>query len=302
MRGHLAMLVTAATVAAAPASAWTRPGHMVAAAIAWDELSRRDPAVLKEFARIMAAHPDPGPFQVAIGRAEGEERDRRIFLETARWPDDIRGGAHDHPTWHYALRPVAQGGASPTAPHGQAPEALALNLAVARDPAAPIADRAVALCWIMHILPDIHQPLHAAERVAAAWPNADQAGSKVWVLDPVTGKPISLHWYWDDSINRDGTPEAAFARARELVARYPRQAEKGRNDAAAWLDESYALARSLAYRSDAPVATRAEDAKAAAERYAADVAPAAEARLTRAAYRLADVLSATLGAAGPTEN
>src|SRR3546814_8695830 len=80
----------------------------------------------------MGSHPEPGPFQVAAGRSMGDERTLRIFLEIARWADDIRGSEYDHPTWHYLFRPVIDANDPPSkgAPYvtsGNAPEALALR-------------------------------------------------------------------------------------------------------------------------------------------------------------------------------
>ncbi|QNA84755.1 S1/P1 nuclease [Sphingomonas sp. So64.6b] len=298
MKPPLALLIVAAIVAPAPASAWSRPGHMVAAAIAYDELMRDDPAAVAEMLRLLAAHPDPGPFQVAIDRAEGAERDRRLFLEMARWPDDVRGGPDDHPTWHYQLRAVGKGNA--TAAKGSGVAALALNLSVARDPRAPAADRAVALCWILHVVADLHQPLHSAERVAPDWPQGDDGGSKVFVRDSVTGQPVSLHWFWDDSVSRDGAAAAAFARARDLETRFPRTrfADALSHPVAApdasehWLAESRALAASVAYRADVPQATSAATAQSAAPGYAEAVVHVSEQRVTLAGYRLAALLKA----------
>src|SRR3546814_3751066 len=115
----------------------------------------------------MGSHPEPGPFQVAAGRSMGDERTLRIFLEIARWADDIRGSEYDHPTWHYLFRPVidANDPSSKGAPYvtsGNAPEALALSIAMARNPRASSAERAVAYCWIFHLVGDIHPPMHAA--------------------------------------------------------------------------------------------------------------------------------------------
>lgn len=285
---RLLLAAAIACTAAQPAAAWTRPGHMVAAAIAWDELARTNPAALEKLVALLEAHPDKGPFQVAIDRTEGTARAQRLFLESARWPDDIRQSPHDRPTWHYRLRPIT----GPGAAHGAALDAIALNANVLADPAAPAADRAVALCWLMHVVPDIHQPLHSAERYGPAWPQGDQAGSKVFVLDPQTSKPISLHWYWDDAISRDGTADAAFARARALTAQHPRARMKlGATEPQAWLDESHALAKSLAYRPDAPTAASAETAQPASPAYATAAQAAAEERLTKAGYRLADLLA-----------
>jgi hypothetical protein len=259
-----------------------------------------NPEIVREILRIIEAHPDRGPFEVAVGRDTGEARERSKFIEIARWPDDIRGGAQDHPTWHYHLRAILDRQAPPpqgtkTKMRGAALEAFALAAAVARDPDAPIADRAIALCWLFHIVGDIHQPFHNAERYGAAWPQGDAAGSKVFVADQITGAPIVLHWFWDDSINRSPATADAFAKAENLMGHYPRSAfsmlDPARADSiAVWSDESYALAVSLGYRADAPRATSPDAAKPAAPAYQRDSLAAAEQRLTLSGYRLADLL------------
>lgn len=287
-------------VPAAPAAAWTRPGHMVSAAIAYQDLMATDPEIVREILRIIEAHPDRGPFEVAVGRDIDDARERAKFVEIARWPDDIRGGAQDHPTWHYHVRPIIDRQNPPPAgttgkERGAALEAFALNVAVARDPDAPLADRAVALCWIFHIVGDIHQPFHNSERYAAEWPASDALGGKVFVIDPQTGKPIPLHWFWDDSISRSPATAEAFVKGTVLTARHPRAsfAELKSAEPSAigrWSDESYALAGSLAYRADAPRATSAEAARPATSAYLRDSMVAAEQRLTLSGYRLADIL------------
>src|ERR1700761_824011 len=142
-----------ATTLASPAVAWTRPGHMLTAAIAFDDLKAHDPAAADAIAALIEHHPDHGPFQVAAERSSGDERTLRLFLQCARWPDDQRLTPFDHPTWHYVESATAGAGAPahlPAEPSGQALEALRLAFLEASDPQAPTADRALALCWVMH--------------------------------------------------------------------------------------------------------------------------------------------------------
>ena len=277
-----------------PAAAWTRPGHMVTAAIAYDDLAAHDPKVLDRVLELLAAHPDKGPFEVAIGRATGEAKARRLFLEMARWPDDIRGGAYDHPTWHYAMKPVVDPAAPPPRPPGQglqgdAYEAFALNVRLAADPRAAPSERAVALCWVFHLMGDIHQPLHNAQLFSAAFPEGDHGGSQT-VIDPQTGLDITLHWFWDDSVNRLGEPDPAVARGHALEAALPRAgfpelaAPATPDRFPAWGAESYDLARTLAYRPDRLDGKRLNPA------YVAQATAVAERRVALAGYRLADVL------------
>ena len=307
-RGWLQMALLACgawALADAPAAAWTRAGHMVSAAIAYNELATHDTKVIDRIIQIMAHHPEPGPFEVAVGRTTGTDRTQRIFMEMARWSDDVRGGAQDHPSWHAAIRPVID----PTDPPAQRPvdmityeayEALALNVHVAadQDPRIQASERAVALCWIFHIVGDIHQPLHAAQLYSGQFPHGDQDGALEFVLDPKTGRPVNLHWFWDDSISQTDEPDEALARARELQMRYPRAqfaAELSKDGAlpaniGAWADESYAVAKSIAYGPNMPRAKTPAQAKTPDDAYAEASRLVSERRLTLSGYRLADLL------------
>jgi len=294
---------------AVTAFSWTRPGHMVSAEIAYDDLSVADSRIIDAIAEIMAHHPDPGPFQVANGRATGAERTQRIFMEMSRWPDDIREGFQDHPTWHYAFRPFVDP-KDPPKPRpvdvisGAAFPALALNINVASDPHASSSERAVSLCWIFHIVGDIHQPLHAAQLFSSRYPNGDHGGGAQHVLDPQTHQPEIFHWFWDDSVNRLGEPDAAIARARDLEQHLPRAkltelSHDPRQVAniTGWASESYILATTLAFRTElAPTPTQA---KPLPEDYVAASEAAAERRLVIAGYRLADLLRSLFPQAPP---
>jgi S1/P1 Nuclease len=313
------MLVVACTTwasAAPPALAWTRAGHMVTAAIAYDELAAHDPKVIEQIIDILDHHPEHGPFEVAIGRATGAEKVRRIFFEIARWPDDVRGGAQDHPSWHAAMRPLLD----PIDPPSRRPadtisfegyEALALNVHVVADPdqRIPVSERAVALCWILHVVGDMHQPLHTAELYSTTFPGGDHNGALEYVLDPKTHQPVNLHWFWDDLVSQTDETEEALARARELETQYPRAkfaaelaGDRTRTptdddftsyikvNVTAWADESYAVAKSVAYGPNRPRATTPATAKAPDDAYVRASKLAAEQRLTLAGYRLTDLL------------
>jgi hypothetical protein len=184
------------------------------------------PGIVEQIAEIMSQHPERGPFEVAIGRSSGADRAQRIFLEMARWSDDVRGGEQDHPTWHGAFRPIVDLRDPPpkTPPDAilyEAFEALALNVRMAADPRAPASERAVALCWVFHIVGDIHQPLHAAELYFAQFPDGDRYGSSEYRLDPKTGRPVNLHFFWDDLVHQEAEPEMAMVRAHQLEKRLP---------------------------------------------------------------------------------
>lgn len=297
----LVVLLIATVLPCSSAFAWSRPGHMVSAAIAYQELSAQDRRIIDKILALAEKHPDRGAFEVAIGRATGEERGRRIFLELARWPDDIRRSTHDHPTWHYWSRPIVDVKSPPSkvpedVPEGSAREAFALNLSVASDPRASAGERAIALCWIFHLVGDMHQPLHAVSQVSKRFPEGDRGGGLQFVRDQVHSEPVTLHWYWDDSVSRDGEPDEAVRRATDLMRRLPRaqfkalQPFRSATEFETWAQESHQVATTVAYGPE----LRAGDSEATApelsKRYLDESLQVAEQRLTLAGYRLAEVL------------
>ncbi len=273
---------------------------MVTGAITYEELHAKAPRALERMVELMSQHPDRGSFEVALGRANGEARTRKLLMEMARWPDDIRKSSYDHPTWHYASRPLIDSRHPPAADirdgsAGSAVEAFALNLSVAKDARAPAAERAIALCWILHLVGDIHQPLHAADQYSAGYPDGDHGGGLKYILDPQTHQPMSLHWYWDQAVNRSS--DTAPSRATELAAKFPpptftqlAKGGKGVEDFSGWAAESYALARSEAYRADLTSASSESQAPALAAAYVANSSLVAERQLTLSGYRLAELL------------
>lgn len=280
------------------ASAWSRPGHMVTAAIAYSDLAN-DPAVKSAIVELIEAHPDRAPFEVAIDRTVGEARARRLFYECARWPDDARGTAYDHPTWHYAARPVhADRGSNGSANRieGSAIEAFALNFRVLADRRASKAERAVALCWVMHLVGDIHQPLHTAQLFSHTFPDGDQLGSKQFVRATPHHDPVTLHWFWDDRVHRSGTQDSVETRATEITSSSPRATASTHSaDFALWAEqESYAEAVRLAYGKLLITSAKPADAPVLPQAYIDETLKSAEQRVALAGHRLASVLREAL--------
>ncbi len=304
----------ALALTAGPAGAWTRPGHMVTAAIAYDEIERRRPDLIDAIGAILDAHPDRGAFQVAVDRTTGRERQRRMFLECARWPDDARLTAYDHPSWHITLWPAVEPDA-PLAtkakiaaragrPTGEALEGLALNYRTLGDPSASPAEKASALCWLLHVTGDIHQPFHTTELFSAAYPDGDAGAGRQFVTDPLPPHaPIALHWLWDDSISRSGLPADADARGREIETRYPRatldelKTPAVPPDFRAWAhDESHALALSFALSQRPATSPKPEGARVVPDAYWTKVQAVAQRRVAIAGYRMADLVIAAMDA------
>src|SRR6202021_3878931 len=78
-------------------------------------------------------------------------------------------------------------------------EALTKNVADLKDPKVSASDKAVALCWILHLCGDIHQPLHATELFSPQFPTGDQGGNQFIILrdPPYADSRANLHFVWD---------------------------------------------------------------------------------------------------------
>ena len=262
-RTRLVVLVCALLGCASGARAFDHPSHMITAAIAFMEIQRTKPELVEKLELLFMAHPEAGPFWVAAGDAKGAERAKRMFIEGARWADDTKGSIHDRPTWHSARWPIVAKDAPPEAkaaaearkgrPAGQAVEALVLNYATISSAETNPSERALSLSWLLHMIGDIHQPLHVSDRFSKEFPAGNAAGTQEYVMDPVNRKPIPLHLLWDSNIYRSTELDAVEKAARELVKKYPRSAFpelkslQGPGDFEKWARESYDVAVDFAY-------------------------------------------------------
>lgn len=286
---------------AAPALAWNAAGHRISAMIAWESM---DAGTKSAVGQLLRQHPDYERWQA---RAHGGDPELTAFLEASTWPDDIRKdrrfytAGREEPTatlpgfpdmerrlrWHYVDRPVNPGaGTGPAA--GAIDRQLAVLARIVGDRQATIAERAYALPWLIHLVGDAHQPLHAASRYGPDG-QSDNGGNLVSIVNPFAARyaSMSLHRYWDDLPGPPWLRDSRLASAaKSLTALHRPPTSPGTPEQ--WLDESWRLARERAYPpGDDAVptisATFHEDALAIAGR-----------RVAEAGYRLADLLQRLL--------
>lgn len=281
----------------APAQAWSAQGHMASGAIAFDYLAAVDPSVVDRIRGLMAAHPEKARFDAALADSTGTARDRLLFEMMARWPDDVRHTPFDHPGWHHELRVVSGWTIFGALRFGDAEPAFRRNLAIVRDEAAKPAERAVALCWLFHLVGDMHQPLHAGHRMSDRFPATDRAGTLAWVRRAADQKPVNLHFLWDRAADLPGSDVAAADTiAREAEAMVAPDAVPATQGTAErqfhiWTGESEDYAATMAYRGSGLTASAHRgDAPVVSSDYLAESRRVAEQRLAQAGIRLAKLL------------
>ena len=313
-RGGRALLVgiLLLLVLVSSAFAWNKAGHMVSGAIAYADLKQTSPQTLAQVVALLKTHPQfetqwkPKLTQSFVAP---EDRDLYLFMLAARWPDDIRGDpAFHHGAWHYINFPYKPEGQPASVQTVEPPpenilSAYQSNRDIARG-AAP-GDRAVALCWVFHLLGDVHQPLHTVKLFTTQFPapEGDRGGTRFYIrATPTARTTISLHAFWDDLILGSDRFQSVRNRATALRvqpaharAQLPELQETGFEQWAR--QESVSLAKAHAYRNgELQGSTDENNGVALPADYASTTKPLAERRMVLAGYRLADVLTEIAGA------
>lgn len=203
-----------------PARGWSDPGHRIVGAIAEERLGPAARRLVRE----------------VVGSKPLSDRD------VATWADDIR----DRRTgpWHYVNLPFTAerfDAARDCPPAGCAVSALAAAAARLRDADDSI-ELADSLRWLVHLVADVHQPMHAGEL-------RDRGGNDTWVLLGKRRQPLSLHRLWDVEVLAPllhGSDPLRAARALAATI-LPADAAAWSADLTpvAWAEESHRLARSI---------------------------------------------------------
>ena len=253
---------------ALPARAWNNVGHRTVAELVWRQMDDGERQAASELLR---QHPHYKQYLAADVPA-GVGTDEWVFLTAAVWPDWVRPAkkgqpVKPHSVTKYDLYPHAIG--FPFLRAGDtnrallenfpiakpnAEMALASSIATLKNPKASAPDRAVSLCWVLHLFGDLHQPLHAANRVTRDKPHGEGLGGDYLVLD-VRGKPIDMHAFWDQLPGVNRSYQTITALADELAATPGLQPEamneyQENKTIAAWVQESFRAAVDFAYSED----------------------------------------------------
>jgi hypothetical protein len=319
--------------------AWIDSGHKIVAMIAWDELT---PSTKAAVIQALKAHPryekdlvgegspTTAPAAVAVDplvEPLPDSADRHVFANAAVWPDLVRGQSHpmhaayNHPSWHFIDIPIvvdnqplpAEKPESGPPPHDIV-EALNKCVADLKNPAIADSEKAIAICWIEHMVGDIHQPLHAATLVSPQFPKGDQGGNLITLLrdPPYPNSAMKLHLIWDSLPGQFKSDDLDRYEADGLRndPRFSREKLKDAltvTDFMAWAKESNALAARYAYLDGklkgAATTRESRDTRSAQREEIPGVPPGyiAQAELVSlrqvalAGHRLADVLNALHG-------
>lgn len=318
-------------MASSPATAWNGRGHMIVAAIAWAEMT---PGARARASQLLKLNPK---YDEWTDNLPNNQKGEIAFIKAATWPDALRGmvcssgpdcirddgyapadadsdlniGYADHRLrryWHFKDLPFSSDGTTITQPFSPNAETqiVAFSDSLART---DLNDEAKSfnLSWLLHLVGDVHQPLHATARFSQAFPDGDNGGNGEVVCKPApaacvtTGKYAEkLHGLWDGSIGNNSSATAARSKAKSLLST-ARDHDSflsvvvGRTDLdaspSAWLNESFQLAQKYAY---APPIADGKGPHFPTEAYKAKAGSIASQQVVIAGMRLARILNRQL--------
>lgn len=294
---------------AGPAQAWDQFGHMLVAAIAYEQLADA-PATRARVDALIKLNPAYASWVKDVPAAQ---RGETAFVLASHWPDAIKsdpryvddgrfmgsvpvepvasqnkgyGDKARHKYWHYKDVGFSTDGTAvlpPKQPDVQGRIELFRSTLASAKASQPL--KSYDLTWLIHLVGDIHQPLHATARFTADLPHGDVGGNKVAIHCPFSC-PLELHAFWDDALGRSDSPAAAISRIHKIA---PAPADAAAlTDVSAWLAESVAAARADVYTG--PIGAAGQGPYVLDQAYRERAVAVSEQRVALAGARLARLI------------
>ncbi len=293
------------------ALAWSEGAHHVIGLLAYDSMT---PAAQKRLLEILRAHPK---FATDFKTDLKEPKAIGHFMlgTAAYWPDVARDYPEfNRPTWHYQLGAALVVGNPPKVPSppGRLPaganletqdlhieQAIELCRKTLRG-SAPDSEKAVAICWLAHLVGDAHQPCHAGSLYADGvfpGPTGDRGANSI-----PTKQRRNLHALWDGLMGTSSKTNEIARRAFDVRQNNEAMKEAetaGKNlETSQWLGESVEYSRKYVYTPEVLAAVEAArrsgmkvETVDLPERYLKEAGAVAERRVAVAGVRLGKLLS-----------
>lgn len=252
IRGTLLIVLFILLMPAYNSLAWNSTGHMIVASIAYRELPANKQ---RELVQILTHHSDYDRWNAMYTNQNIQiDKGEFLFMEAGVWPDKIRrtGSPYDHPEWHFVDYKIEAGGQNDTnrpSPDNDIILAIDKSIKSIDDPQAPPEARAAYLSWLIHLMGDLHQPLHCASFYSSQFPKGDRGSNLFWVIPNQAA--IKLHSFWDGLMGKNTNPRVIHNEATLLMSEYPASSFSNINnpiDVTAISLESFQIAFSDVYQ------------------------------------------------------
>jgi hypothetical protein len=297
-----------------PAFAWNDWGHMSVAYVAYKQLT---PSTRDRVNVLLKLNPKYSDWAATVDKevptASADDKNLMIFMIAATWADQIKrdssytkdgsqggnrpDGSPDpgkntgyddllmHKYWHFIDTPfTTDGTALPAIPTPNAQERIALfRTVLASTSADPL--KSYDLAWLLHLVGDVHQPLHASTRVSSTDPEGDAGGNLV----KLDCSKCELHAFWDSLLGTQNDLKTVVKAAKKLPKANAALAAK--SDEKDWIAESFQESQQTVYA--APIAA-GDGPFTLTTQYKKNAGKLAKQRVALAGTRLANLLNTEL--------
>lgn len=305
-------LIVVLLISQSAALAWDDTGHMVVAYIAYSRLTPAAKARVDKL--LIPPPPPPGVRFPDRGFVFYCERNYDPVM-IANWMDDLRDNSLSDPMkpWHFInVDPIFDGIPKKVIQPDAENVLTRVNWCLTmleggknfeKTPSKKD-DKANAeyLGYLIHLVGDMHQPLHCTTRYSAAHPNGDAGGNQFPIDTP---RAKNLHSFWDaagglfdfDKVRRppEGDLEDQQRKIKEYATRvmkeYPADSNPGWKKAmtaAQWVKESNTAAREFGFKN-------IEEGGKPSKTYIDNAQATAGKRLAFAGYRLGELMNRLYG-------
>ena len=173
----------------------------------------------------------------------GDLADASLYMDIYR--EALKREMPGSDRWHYDNRPIC---GEPAALVTYCPDGNCASVQVQRwfgvlaDTSRTKEERQQALRFLVHLVADLQQPLHAAD-------DNDSGGSSKIMLMPDAFRPLNLHLVWDVDLPKIATRGLSEPQvAKDLIANHKGKfAAWMRGTPIVWAAQSYGIASRLAY-------------------------------------------------------
>ncbi|CAI2376074.1 unnamed protein product [Moneuplotes crassus] len=282
--------VLALLLLVSPTLGFWSTGHMIIARIAHEEIKAKDP---KYHATITK--------EIELLKDFAQE-EINPFVESAVWADDnkaIAWGAFSN--WHFVDTPVIAEGfeGEYEVDNANATWAIYEMRKTLKNMNKPKFNSGLALSfawrYLIHLVGDIHQPLHASALYSDQFPHGDRGGNSFKITYPADKQVKNLHALWDSCVDQYGSIWAPVSDEEwnllgkysdDIKSEYPRSRVDKRVkvlDEREWAKESNKIATEVVYADIEPNTTPSEE-------YITRGREVVNEQLAVAGYRLADLM------------
>lgn len=270
--------------------AWHPTGHFITARIAEIELSKKNPELYNKLIGLLAV----------LGTYTKEKN--HPFVECACFPDDIKYiGLKGFNQFHFYDYYILGDGAYKADMDKLAKSKvnMAASIADSRETLRNIKKsqvddhlgKSIMLRYLIHLVGDVHQPLHSTSRLTGAHKSGDAGGNQFKLINPIS----DLHTKWDKTLGfyKDTTApletndwEKIDSYSKKLMSAHSRQDfgdKLAKISVTDWIIESREIVKKYVYEG-------IEDGGEMSLEYKRIAEPIIDKQLVLGGYRLTDII------------